>query len=109
MYTKIIPKTESAVSINSPVLSLPTKIEIGAFESLLGIVILLVGIGIAWGSLRTLVKNIKETLDKEIKPPLKKLNDRFMVVEDRVETMWKQRAKKTYPISQLGRKAQNIP
>lgn len=49
----------------------------------------LFGMGVAWGILNKSVNDIKETLEKEIKPDLKNIRERFGTIEDRVNTLWK--------------------
>ena len=66
----------------------PSVIEIGSIQALLGVAAVLLGVGIAWGTLKTSVKHIGKTLD-EIKPDLKEVREKFRVVESRVETLWK--------------------
>ncbi|MEK7541572.1 MAG: hypothetical protein AAB533_01860 [Patescibacteria group bacterium] len=69
--------------------AVPAKLEIGTLQAILGVAAILIGIGAAWGTLKTLVKGIKNTLDDEIKPDLKNIRDRFIVVEERVKTLWR--------------------
>lgn len=66
-------------------------IQIGTVQAALGVAVVLIGMGVAWGTLKTLVSSIKKTLDEEIKPDLKNVRERFMIVEDRVETIWQER------------------
>ena len=55
------------------------------------IIITLVAVGVSWGSLHSSVRNIQKILDKEIKPDLKNIRERFAVTEDRMDTLWKER------------------
>ncbi|MFA5995860.1 MAG: hypothetical protein WCW27_01045 [Patescibacteria group bacterium] len=71
------------------------NIEINALQSLLGVAVILIGLGMAWGSLRNEVRGIKKTLDEEVKPDLKNVRERFaalearfVILEDRVDTLW---------------------
>lgn len=64
-------------------------IQIGTAQTILGIAVIFIGAGIAWGNIRTLVKGVKQTLDTKIEPDLKDVRERFVIVEDRVETIWK--------------------
>ena len=43
---------------------LPNSIQIGTLEAVFGIGVILIGMGIAWGTLKTNVRNIKESVDK---------------------------------------------
>jgi len=66
-----------------------TVIEIGTLQAFLGVAVMLLAIGVAWGTFKTLVRGIKKVLEEEIKPDLKNIRERFAVVEDRVQTLWK--------------------
>ena len=83
-------------------------IQIGWLPAVIGIVSFLVTIGIAWGSLRTLVKHIGKTLDDEIKTDLKDVRERFSIVEDRVDTIWKDRLAPAHSPPQLNERGKNI-
>lgn len=65
-----------------------TVIQIGVLQGIIGIVVFVATVGIAWGTLKNSVKNIIGNLD-EMKPDLKNVRERFMVIEDRVDTLWK--------------------
>jgi hypothetical protein len=86
----------------------PQKIEIGTVPAVLGVIVLLFGIGVAWGNLKTLVSNIKNTLDDEIKPDLKDLRERFGIVEDRVSTLWKDKIAPASSPRQLNTRGEHI-
>lgn len=64
-------------------------IQIGTIQAFFAVAAILIGIGVGWGTLKTLIKGVKDVLDKEIKPDLKNVRERFMVVEDRVKVLWK--------------------
>jgi hypothetical protein len=90
-------------------------IQINTLEALLSVAVVLVGLGIAWGSLKTIVSGIRKTLDEEVKPELKTLGEslknmreRFVVVEDRVETLWKDKVAPAHSPRQLNEKGENI-
>ncbi len=68
--------------INQMTLNLDTIIEI---------LVTLVAVGVSWGTLNGAVKYIQKTLDTEVKPDLKDVRERFIVVEERVSTLWKDR------------------
>lgn len=93
---------------NSSQIDIPTKIEIGTIPTIIGIFSVLIVIGIAWGTLKTLVEGIKQTLNDEIKPDLKDVRERFIVVEERVDTIWKDRLAPAHSPRQLNEKGQSI-
>lgn len=66
-----------------------TVIEIGTLQAFLAVAVMLLAIGVAWGTFKTLVRGIKKVLEEEIKPDLKNIRERFAVVEDRVQTLWR--------------------
>ena len=86
----------------------PPVIQIGTIQSAIGIIVFLVTVGIAWGSLRTLVKGIKTTLDNEIKPDLKNVRERFGKTEDRVETLWKDKFAPAHSPRQLNERGNDV-
>jgi len=90
-----------------PVYSLP-NIEIGIIPVLIGAVVFLVGIGVAWGALKTLVNGIKDVLEKNVLPDLKDVRERFGRIEDRVETLWKDKLAPANSPRQLNDKGNNI-
>ena len=85
-----------------------SKIEIGTLEAVLGVCVMLVGIGIAWGALRNSVSNINKTLDKNVVPDLKDVRERFGVVEDRVDTLWKDKYAPSHSPRQLNDYGQGV-
>lgn len=91
-------------------MNLPQVIQISTIQSIIGIVAILIVVGGAWGTLRTLVKGVKDDLDKEIKPDLKNIRERFGKVEDRVETLWQDKfapAHSPRQLNELGKKILN--
>lgn len=83
-------------------------IQIDALQGFFGLVALVLTVGIAWGTLRTLVKGIKTTLDSEIKPDLKDVRERFGKTEDRVETLWKDKFAPAHSPRQLNERGKNV-
>lgn len=86
------PKTTSQSSTqltSQPQLNNAPVIEIGLYTSIIGIVIFLVSLGIAWGTLTTKVNGIIKSLDKKVEPDLKDIRERFSVVEVKVDSLWK--------------------
>ena len=83
-------------------------IQIDALQGFFGLVALVLTVGIAWGTLRTLVKGIKTTLDTEIKPGLKDVRERFGKTEDRVETLWKDKFAPARSPRQLNDRGKNV-
>jgi hypothetical protein len=86
------PKTTSQPSTqltSQPQLNNAPVIEIGLYTSIIGIVIFLVSLGIAWGTLTTKVNGIIKSLDKKVEPDLKDIRERFSVVEVKVDSLWK--------------------
>ena len=82
-------------------------IQIGAVQGIIGIVTFFVVLGIAWGTLKNSVKNIGVNLN-EMKPDLKDVRERFMVIEDRVETLWKDKLAPANSPRQLNDKGNSI-
>ncbi len=93
---------------NNSHVAIPTKIELGTIPTIISMLSVFVVIGIAWGTLKTLVKEIKETLNNEIKPDLKEVRERFIIVEERVDTIWKDRLAPARSPRQLNDMGQNI-
>ena len=83
-------------------------IQIGTLQAVIGIVVFLVGIGIAWGSLKTLVKAMSKTLDEEIKPDLKNIRERFSATAEKVDTLWKDRYAPAHSPRQLNDRGNEI-
>src|SRR3989338_6997863 len=84
------------------------NIQIGGTAALLGSAAVLISVGVAWGTLKTLVSGVKNTLDKEVAPDLKNIRERFGIVEDRVETLWKDKLAPANSPRQLNEKGSNI-
>jgi len=60
-----------------------TVIQIGAIQGVIGIVVAVLAVGIAWGTLKASVKNIDLSI-KEIKPDLKDIRERFFTLEGKL-------------------------
>jgi len=67
----------------------PPTIQIGTVESFIAVIVFVFGVGVAWATIKSSVANLDKTINGEIKPVLTDLRDRFAVVEDRVESLWK--------------------
>lgn len=74
----------------------PEKIEIGTIDTFFGVATILIAAGMAWGSLKNSVsslknstKEVKNSLNNKIRPDLQDVRERFAIVEDRVDTTWK--------------------
>jgi hypothetical protein len=67
----------------------PPTIQIGTVESLIGLIVFVFGLGAAWATMKSSVTNLEKTISGEIKPVLTDLRDRFVVVEDHMESLWK--------------------
>jgi hypothetical protein len=63
-------------------------LQITDIQALIGVIVFVGTIGIGWGTLKKSVENIDKSL-AEMKPDLKNIRERFMIVEDRVKTLWK--------------------
>src|SRR5262249_17720029 len=79
----------------------PTTIEIGTIQAFLGVGTVLFGMGFAWGTLKSGIKRISTVLIDTIAPDLKDVRERFMVVEDRVDTLWKDKFAPSHSPRQL--------
>lgn len=84
------------------------KIEIGGLEAGIGIVTILIGIGMSWGSLKTTMKNVENSLKEQIAPDLKNVRERFVIVEDRVDTLWKDKFAPANSPRQLNERGEDI-
>lgn len=107
--TSIQPQASQVVQPTKEILNqFPQKIEIGTVSAIIGMIVFIGSMGIAWGTLRTLVKGIKTTLDNNIVPDLKDTRERFIKVEDRVETLWKDKLAPASSPRQLNDKGNGI-
>jgi len=66
-------------------------IQISDLQALVGFGIFLVGMSIAWGSLRGGFQNLETTIRNTLTPDLKDVRERFIIVEDRVEMLWREK------------------
>lgn len=104
--TQVIQPQTTLVPTTQP--KIPETLEIGTLNAILGIAAILIAAGGAWGSLKSLVKDIKNTLDNTVKPDLKDVRERFGIVEDRVDTIWKDKFAPSNSPRQLNDKGENI-
>jgi hypothetical protein len=64
-------------------------LTLGTVESVAALVVFVFGIGAAWASLKSSVQSLENTLKEEIAPDLRYMRDRFALLEDRVDSLWK--------------------
>ena len=105
--TSVQTQITQAVS-EQPASSIPPNIQISTLSGIIGLVVFLVTVGIAWGTLRTLVHGIKKTLEDGVLPDLKDVRERFGRIEDRVETLWKDKLAPANSPRQLNDKGNSI-
>jgi hypothetical protein len=86
----------------------PPSIQVGALESIMGVLVLVFGIGAAWATLKNSVANLDKTIREDIKPVLTDLRDRFAVVEDRVESLWKDKVVEAHSPRRLNERGREI-
>jgi hypothetical protein len=71
-------------------LQIPSSIQVSTIESIAAFVVFVFGVGAAWASLKSSVGNLEKALNN-MQPTLSDLRDRFAVVEDRVDSLWRDR------------------
>ena len=101
-------ETQAQIQPVSPQFVLPQKIEFGTVSTIISIVVFLVGLGVAWGTLKTLLKTMQRTLDTEIKPNLTNIRERFAGVESKVDVLWKDKYAPAESPRQLNEKGQRV-
>jgi hypothetical protein len=79
---------EHAMFLADVQIDLPNTIQIGALQSLVGLAVILIGAGIAWGKLNTSVNNIRLDLNDTIKPDLKDVRERFANLEGKTANLF---------------------
>jgi hypothetical protein len=87
---------------------MPATIQINSLESLVSLIVLVFGIGVAWASVRGTMTEVQKTLDTEMKPVLSELQQRFAVVEDRVESLWKDKLAPAHSQRVLNKRGRDI-
>lgn len=87
-------QTSSVQPANPPVQQ--SIIQIGTMEALFGLAGAIILIGIAWGTLKTKVENvcesiteIKKKITDAVEPDLKDIRERFSTMEGKVDVMWR--------------------
>ena len=63
-------------------------IHIGAIESVLSVLVLLMALGAAWGRLRKAVGHIETTLEDRVLPDLKDVRERMASMEGTLSALW---------------------
>jgi hypothetical protein len=86
----------------------PQNIEIGTIQAILGIVVFIFVAGAAWGTLKNSLSAINKLLTENIAPDLKDVRERFMVVEDRVDTLWKDKYAPSHSPRQLNERGTKV-
>jgi hypothetical protein len=99
-------KSQSVNDANQIVI--PTKIEIGIIPIAISSLIIFASVCVAWGKLNTLVREIKDTLKDEIKPDLKDVRERFFTIEEKVNTLWRDKFAPANSPRQLNSMGKNI-
>ncbi len=90
LQPKSLEKLETTQTVQTPEKAdSPIVLQFGLTETVITLALAILSFAAAWGSLRNSVRSIKETLKDEIKPDLKDVRERFISVETKVETMWK--------------------
>jgi hypothetical protein len=79
-------ETQQIATLGSQVTA---PIQIGSVESFVALVVFVFGVGAAWTNLKSSVQNLENTLKDEIAPDLKDMRERFALIEDRVDSLWK--------------------
>jgi hypothetical protein len=77
-------------------------------EAIISLVIFIFGIGSAWANLSASVKSIQKILNDDLTPRISGLSDRFLVVEDRVTTLWQDRLAPTQSLRALNQRGMDI-
>lgn len=68
-----------------------TIIQIGMLESIIGILVFVFSIGVAWGVVKTKLTAISDDIKNNITPSLKDVRERLVGVETKVNALWKDR------------------
>jgi len=56
-------------------------IQVGTVEWLIGVAVLLIGLGVAWGTITTKISNISSRLKDNIEPDLKDAREKLFALE----------------------------
>lgn len=90
--------TSSAIVISdSPVVLL----QLETWQVVAGLITFIFVAGISWGKLWHAAQRIQRTLDEKIEPDLKDVRERFVVVEEKVNVLWKDKFAPAYSPRQL--------
>lgn len=95
--------------------AIPDIFQIGSIEAFLGVGTILVGMGVAWGTLKrdveaieTKLTSLNNDISTGIVPSLYDIRERFVVVEDRVETLWRDKFAPSHSPRQLNEHGRSI-
>lgn len=101
-------QTTQRIQTTEPIQQNTPIIQIGFIETLMMIAALFIGIGISWGTLKTKIEHIADTLENNVGPDLKNIRERFIIVEDRVKTLWKDEVAPAHSPRRLNERGNNI-
>ncbi|TSC55375.1 MAG: hypothetical protein G01um101418_952 [Parcubacteria group bacterium Gr01-1014_18] len=120
--TQFISSGQTIVVPQPTIADVLDKIELSHAETLVGFAVLLVGMGVAWGTLKTEVRGVKRNLERMeknlesldhgietgVKVDLKDVRERFMIVEDRMDQLWRERFAPSRSPRQLNEQGEKI-
>lgn len=88
---------------------IPPQIEsvIGMPQDIVGLVVILVSMGVAWGTLKKSVSNL-EGIIKEMRSDLKDIRERFGGVEEKVDVLWKDKYAPAHSPRQLNERGAKV-
>jgi len=87
---------------------IPAALQVSTIDSIAAFAVFVFGVGAAWANLKSSVRDLEKSLDEDVKPPLVDLRDRFAVVEDRVESLWKDKFAPAQSLRALNERGQEI-
>ena len=69
-------------------LSSALQIHVGTMEGVLGVVVVLFAVGVAWGQLRKTVGHLDGTLRHRVLPDLRDVRERIARIEGKLDAFW---------------------
>lgn len=67
----------------------PSVIQIGTLQAFLGVAVILIGTGIAWGIMKKGLSVVEKLLVDTVVPKLTSVSERLVAVETKVSALWK--------------------